>query len=49
MATPTDNANHTSTKRVSWRAWRSFCIGEIMAQAKNQSRGTAIAGHTPVC
>ncbi len=30
MATPIDNANHTSTKRVSWIAWRSFCMPEIL-------------------
>jgi hypothetical protein len=31
MATPSDNANHTSTKRVSWMAWRSCCMPEILA------------------
>ena len=31
MATPSDNANHTSTKRVSWMAWRSCCMSEILA------------------
>ena len=30
-ATPTDNANHTSTKRVSWMAWRKHCMRLIMS------------------
>ncbi len=29
-ATPTDNANHTSTRRVSWMALRNECIAEIL-------------------
>jgi hypothetical protein len=31
MATPTDNANHTSTRRVSWMAWRKRCMFQIMS------------------
>ena len=31
MATPTDKANHTSTKRVSWMAWRKRCMRLIMS------------------
>jgi hypothetical protein len=30
MATPTDNANHTSTRRVIWMALRSECMIEIL-------------------
>jgi hypothetical protein len=33
MATPTDNANQTSTRRVSWMAWRKRCMFEIMSDA----------------
>ena len=35
MATPTDNANHTSTRRVSWMAWRKRVIFQIMSDAIN--------------
>jgi len=31
IATPTDNANHTSTKRASWRALRKCCMREILS------------------
>jgi hypothetical protein len=31
MATPTDKTNHTSTKRVSWMAWRKRCMRLIMS------------------
>jgi hypothetical protein len=34
MATPIDNANHTSTKRVSWKACRSCCMAEILAASE---------------
>jgi len=31
IATPIDNANHTSTRRVSWMAWRKRCMRLIMS------------------
>jgi hypothetical protein len=31
MATPTDSANHTSTRRVIWMAWRSDCMALILS------------------
>jgi hypothetical protein len=34
MATPTDNANHTSTKRVIWRALRRRCMAELCPKPK---------------
>jgi hypothetical protein len=30
-ATPTDNTNHTSARRVSWMAWRKDCMRLIMS------------------
>ena len=46
MATPTDNANHTSTRRVSWMAWRSCCMLRIMTHMKNQSKHPVNGLHT---
>jgi DNA-directed RNA polymerase subunit L len=46
MATPTDNANNTSTRRVSWMAWRSCCMRGIMTHVKTQSKCPAKGRHT---
>jgi hypothetical protein len=37
MATPTDNANHTSTKRVMWMAWRRRFMALILSTALAKS------------
>jgi hypothetical protein len=43
MAAPIDNANHTSTKRASWRAWRTngmrVIIGTSIQYEKREKRG----------
>ena len=31
MATPTDKANHTSTKRMMWVVLRRYCMREILS------------------